>query len=144
MYCGNEIDGKQTSACITLYENYENAEKLGEKKAKKIIQLAGAKIEEPTYVSPVGSHGSPGANSSSAEKASQLLVIEKNEVHELQCDSSETKVHWLKLLTLLTMFPYSVIPEEPQLNPISESFRAKLDPKLYGAGECVWLIVCCR
>ena len=48
---------------------------------KKIIQLAGAKIEEPTYTSPVGS---PGVNSSSAEKSSQLLVIEKQEVHELR------------------------------------------------------------
>ena len=142
MYCGNEIEGKQTSACLTLYENYENAEKLGEKKAKKIIQLAGAKIEEPTYASPVGTHGSPGSNSLSVEKSSQFLVIEKSEVHEFQCDSGEMKVHWLKLLTLLTMFPYSVIPEEPQLNPISESFRAKLDPKLYGAGVCVHVCVC--
>ena len=142
MYCGNEVEGKQTSACLILYDNYENAEKLGEKKAKKIIQLAGAKIEEPTYASPVGSHGtSPGSSSSLTDKSCHFLVMEKNEFHEFQCDSADMKVHWLKLLTLLAMFPYSVIPEEPQLNPISESFRAKLDPKLYGAGECVWLVV---
>ena len=111
VHSGNERDGQQTSACLIVYKNYE---KLGEKKAIKIIQLAGAKIKEPTYASPVGSHGSPGS------KSSQFLVIEKNKVHELRCDSGEMKVHWLKLLTLLTMFPYSVIPEEPQLNPFSK------------------------
>jgi hypothetical protein len=140
VYCGNEVEGKQTSACLILYDNYENAEKLGEKKAKKIIQLVGAKIEEPTYASPVGSHGtSPGSSSSLTDKSCHFLVMEKNEFHEFQCDSADMKVHWLKLLTLLAMFPYSVIPEEPQLNPISESFRAKLDPKLYGA-DSAWAV----
>ena len=139
MYCGHAVEGQQTSACLILYNNYE---KLGEKKAKKIIQLAGAKIEEPTYTSPVGSHGtSPGSSSSLTDTSCHFLVMEKNEVHEFQCDSADRTVHWLKLLTLLAMFPYSVIPEEPQLNPISESFRAKLNPKLYGAGE--WCVVGC-
>ena len=133
------MEGKQTSACLILYENAAN---LGEKTAKKILQLAGAKIKEPTYASPVGSHGtSPGASSSVTDTSCHFLVMEKNEVHEFQCDSAAMKVHWLKLLTLLAMFPYSVIPEEPQLNPISESFRAKLNSKLYGAGE--WCVVGC-
>ena len=30
---------------------------------------------------------------------------------------------------------YSAIPEEPKADPISESFRAMVDPNLYGAGE---------
>ena len=137
MYCGNDVEGKQTSACLILYDNYENVEKLGEKKAKKIIDLASAKIEEPTCASPVGSHGtSPRSSSSLTDKSCRFLVMETNGVHEFQCASADMKVQWLKLLTRLAMFPYSVIPEEPQLNP-----ESKLDPKLYGGGE--WCVVGC-
>ena len=102
---------------------YKNCEKVRAKKAKKIIQLAGVKTKDPTHASP---GGSPGL---STENSRQFLVIEKNKVHELRCDSAEMHVHWLNLLNLLTLFPYSIIPEEPQLNPFSEFFRAKLDPK---------------
>ena len=134
VFCGSENDGKQYSACMALYDNYENVERAGDKKPKKVIYLLGAKIEEPTYSSPVGSQGSPGSGGTPLEKACQFLVIHSNEVNEFRSESGDMKVHWLKLLTLLTMFPYSVIPEEPSANPISEGFRYKLDPKSYGAG----------
>ena len=134
VFCGSENDGKLHSACMALYDNYENVERAGDKKPKKIIQLVGAKVEEPTYASPVGSQGSPGSGGTPLEKACQFLVIHSNEVNEFRSESGDMKVHWLKLLTLLTMFPYSVIPEEPSSNPISEGFRYKLDPKSYGAG----------
>lgn len=123
---------------MAIYDNYEHVEKLGEKnkKPKKVIQLLGAKIEEPTYASPVGSHGtSPSSSGLTADKECQFLVILTSEVSEFRCDSADTKVHWIKLLTLLTMFPTSAIPEEPRSNPIRESFRYKLDPKIYGAGR---------
>lgn len=135
VFCGSENDGQTHSACLALYDEYERVEKLGEKKPKKVIQLVGAKIEEPTYVSPVGSHGSsPSSSSQSTNKSCQFLVMLTNEVNEFQADSGDTQIHWIKLLTLLTMFPHSVIPEEPSSNPISGSFRYKLDPKTYGAG----------
>lgn len=136
VYCGSETDGKLYSAYLTLYDNYENIERAGNKKPKKIIYLQGAKIEEPTYSSPVSSQGSPsGTNGTSLEKACQFLVVHQNEVNEFRSESGDMKVHWLKLLTLLTMFPHSVIPDEPTVNPISEGFRYKLDPKAYGAGK---------
>ena len=127
---------------MLLFANYENIRQCASKRAQNNIPLAGAKIEEPTHASPVGSHGSPGSNSLLAEKSRIFLVLANKNIYEFRCDSCMMKEQWLKLLTLLTMFPYSVIPEEPQLNPISESFRAKVDPKLYGAGEYLWLIVC--
>lgn len=135
MHCGSDVDGKTQSACIAIYDNYDQVEKIGEKtkKPKKVIQLQGAKIEEAMYASPVGSHGT--SPSSSNQSSCLFLVILTNEVSEFRSDSPDTKVHWLKLLTLLAMFPYSPIPEEPRSNPISESFRYKLDPKSYGAGE---------
>lgn len=135
MFCGSDVDGKRQSACIAIYDNYEQVEKIGEKnkKPKKVIQLQGAKIEEPMYASPVGSHGT--SPTSSNQSSCQFLVILTNEVNEFQSDCSDTKVHWLKLLTLLAMFPHSAIPEEPRSNPIRESFRYKLDPKNYCAGR---------
>lgn len=137
MYCGSETEGKQNSACIALYDHYENVERAGEKKPKKVLQLQGAKIEEPTYSSPVGSQGSPSPSGTSLEKACQFLVILQNETHEFRTESGDMKVHWLKLLTLLTMFPHSVIPEEPSSNPISEGFRFKLQATSYNAGMLV-------
>ena len=127
-------------ADLGLFDSLQKLQENWRAESKKIIQLAGAKITEPTHASPVEWHGSP---SLLAERASQLLVLEKNKVQRFRCDSSATKVEWLNLLTLLTMFPYSVIPEEPQQNPFSELFRTKLDPKLYGAGECVCVSPCC-
>ena len=137
MYCGSVNDSKQHSACLALYDDYERVEMAGEKKPKKIIQLVGAKIEEPTYASPVGSNGSPGSGGTPPDRVCQFLVILPNETHDFQCQSTDMKVHWFKLLTLLTMFPHSVIPEEPSTNPISEVFRYKLDAKAYCAGVCV-------
>jgi hypothetical protein len=139
VFCGSENDGTQHSACMALYDNYENVERAGDKKPKKTIHLVGAKIEEPTYSSPVGSQVSPGSGGTPLEKACQFLVIHSNEVNEFRSESGDMKVHWLKLLTLLTMFPYSVIPEEPSSNPISEGFRYKLDPKSYGA-DSAWAV----
>ena len=137
VYCGSETDGQLYSAIIALFDDYERVERYAEKKPRKVIQLADAKIEESTYSSPVGSHGTPpsGSNGTPPDK---FLVVLANEVHEFQAESESMKVHWLKLLTLLTMFPHSVIPEEPAQNPISEGFRYKLDPRNYGAGVCMW------
>ena len=134
VFCGSESGDKRNSACLALYEDYE---KIGEKKPKKVIQLVGAKIEEPAVVTPVGSHGTPPSSSSiQSEKTHQFMVILSSEVSEFRADCESTKLHWMKLLTLLTMFPHSVIPPEPTSNPISESFRYKLDAKAYGAGAC--------
>ena len=147
VYCGSENDGQLHSACMAIYDNYERVEKAGDKKPKKVLSLLGAKVEEPTYSSPVGSqNSSPSSSGTPQEKACQFLVIHSNETNEFRSESGDMKVHWLKLLTLLTMFPHSVIPEEPSSNPISEGFRYKLDPKSYGAGVCVffffWSVVC--
>ena len=134
MFCGRENNGKLHSACMALYDNYRNVEQPGDKKPKKIIQLMDAKIKEPTYSSPVGSKVSPRSVGALLEKACQLLVINSNEVNEFRLESGDMKFHWLKLLTLLAMFPYSVIPEEPSSNPISEGFWYKVYPKSFGAG----------
>jgi len=131
--CGKTVEGKKTSACVLLCEEYEKVEKNGPK-PKKVIELFGAKVEEAAVSSPVGSHGTP-PNTGSLPMAHQFLVIQSSEVNEFRADSENTMHHWVKLLTLLTMFPYSVIPEEPTSNPISEAFRAKLDAKRFGAGE---------
>jgi len=61
-------------------------------------------------------------------------IATPNETHEFRTDSENDRLRWMKLLGLLVMFPYSTIPEEPQNNPIKESFRCKLDPTQYGAG----------
>ena len=108
-------------------------------KPKKVIDLCGAKIEESGIISPVGSantiSASPSSGSLSGAQCHQFVVILSSESNEFRADAENTKLHWVKLLTLLTMFPYSVIPEEPKSNPISEGFRVKLDPRNFNAGK---------
>jgi len=50
-------------------------------------------------------------------------IATPNEMHEFCTDSKNDCLRWMKLLGLLVMFPYSTIPEEPQNNPIKESFH---------------------
>ena len=110
MFCGSESEDKsedkRNSACLALYKDDEKVDRIGENKPKKVIQLVGAKIEEPAVVSPVGSHGTPSSSSSISEKTHQFLVIKSSEVGKFRADCESTKLHWMKLLTLLTMFPH--------------------------------------
>ena len=130
LFCGNECEDRRNSACLALYEDYEKVDKIGEKKPKKVIELVGAKIEEPAIDSP---HGTPPSSSSvRSEKTHQFLVIQSSDVSEFRADCESTKLCWMKLFALLTMFLHSTIPAEPSS---SESFCFKLDAKAYGAGE---------
>lgn len=62
------------------------------------------------------------------------IVTKAGEALEFYTETQEDQRQWLKRLGLLIMFPYSPIPEEP-INPIKESFKAKLNPKDYNAGK---------
>lgn len=161
-YCGSTTK-KQHSALLQLFEDYEKVLKPGQK-PKKGIELANAKINNVSTGSPSGSqNNSPAytptlANSSPSPSPSprnsitlstspnvqslgtqgtalhSFQIATPNETHEFRTDSENDRLRWMKLLGLLVMFPYSTIPEEPQNNPIKESFRCKLDPTQYGAG----------
>ena len=147
MYCGITQDSGKHSAQIQIFEDYENQRttQKKEEKPKKAIDLAKAKLESSLSspsVSATGSpHGgtlatSPNPSGYQTPTAQHLFqVITPNETHEFRTDSENERLRWGKLLGLLVLFPYSTIPEEPKTNPIKESFRAKLDPKWYGAGE---------
>lgn len=63
------------------------------------------------------------------------VVLRTGEVLEFFAESPEDQRQWVKRLGLLLMFPFSPIPEEPVTSPIKDSFRARLDPKEYRAGE---------
>ena len=155
--CGSSVGSEQVSAIIQLFEDYE---KQGQK-PKKVLELAGAKVETPNGSpcgskdnSPYNSHNiaasprnsagssgnfslSPSPSSSQGSSGLQhvFLVTFGSETHEFRTESENDRLRWVKLLQLLVMFPYSSIPEEPTSNPIKESFRYKLDPQLYDAGK---------
>ena len=78
---------------------------------------------------------SPGSNGKLLEKLCQFRVVHHNGIDEFCSESGHIKVNWLELLELLILYPYSVIPEELKVNPISEGFRCKLDPKAHGTGK---------
>jgi len=65
------------------------------------------------------------------EVATSFLVI-VSVVNEFRATSKNMQHHWVKLLNWLTVFPYSVILEEPTCNPIT---KAELDTKYFGAGK---------
>ena len=63
------------------------------------------------------------------------LVLRTGEVFEFFAESPEDQRQWVKRLGLLLMFPHSPIPEEPTNSPIKDTFRARLNPADYKAGE---------
>ncbi len=63
-----------------------------------------------------------------------FVIVVQNDTFEFRTDSENERLRWVKLLGLLVMLPYSVIPEEPGSNPIKHSLRAKQDLQWYGAG----------
>ena len=69
------------------------------------------------------------------------LVLRSGEVFEFFAESPEDQRQWVKRLGLLLMFPHSPIPDEPVNSPIKDSFRAKLDPAEYKAGERLYILV---
>lgn len=157
LFCGSQSEGKNHSATLHLHGDY--TDKPGQK-PKKTLELAKAKIDSGS-ASPPGSHsnspyntmsmspytGSPpfGTSPSYASTGVQQYVFQvvlPNETNEFKAESEDDRLKWIKLLGLLIMFPHSVIPEEPASSPIKESFRVKLDPKFYHAGESVAFGAC--
>ena len=169
--CGSSATKKQLSAQLQLFEDYEKVEKHGTK-PKKTVELSYAKVSAVSAGSPSGSQTnspagavtgvsispspspsprnsltlstSPSIHSLSLQSGTshRFLVITSNETHEFRTETENDRLRWVKLLGLLVMFPYSVIPEEPQINPIKESFRCKLDPVQYRAGTCITFYKC--
>ena len=64
------------------------------------------------------------------------IVTKNGDIHEFLSESENDRLRWVKMLTILIMFPYSTftIPDKPTNKPIKESLRSQLDPKRYGAG----------
>ena len=162
---GANSNGKAAVAQLTLNEDYEKVEKPGQK-PKSMIPLEGAKIDcsylsggtiysNPSRLSAspspsphssslggsgggiISGSGSGSGTVSSGSMYAFSIITQNGDVHEFLSESENDRLRWVKLLQLLLMFPYSTIPDEPTGQPIKESFRAKLDPKKYNAGECV-------
>ncbi len=64
-----------------------------------------------------------------------MFLLTTGEAVELFADTREQQQQWIQYLTLLSMFPYSPIPEEPRNNPIRNTLRSKLKPSNYDAGK---------
>ena len=64
-----------------------------------------------------------------------MLLLQTGEAVELYAEAKEEQQLWIKHLNLLAMYPYSPLPEEPRVCPIKDSFRARLNPANFDAGE---------
>ena len=64
-----------------------------------------------------------------------MLLLQTGEAVELFADTREQQQLWIKYLHLMSMFPFSPIPEEPRVNPIRNSYRNKLKVSNFDAGE---------
>ena len=122
-------------------------------KPKNSIRLEGAKIESscsspsasntssPAYSSAVASPQSGGMRLSTSpsqnggETYSFTVATGNSEVHEFKVETENDRLRWVKILQLLVMYPFSPIPEEPNTNPIKDSFRKSLEAQHYRAGE---------
>ena len=63
-----------------------------------------------------------------------MLLLQTGEAVELFAETREQQQQWIQYLNLLSMFPFSPIPEEPRVNPIRDSFRSKLKTSKFDAG----------
>ncbi len=152
--------GKNISAQILIFDDYEKAEK-PRCKPKNSIRLEGAKIDS-SYSSPSASNTSSPAYSSavtspqggirlsaspspstssqgnSAPELYAFTVATSNgDVHEFKTESENDRLRWVKLLQLLVMYPFSPIPEEPKPNPVKDSFRKTLEAQKFGASKWI-------
>ena len=121
-YCGST---SQHSAQLQLFEHSDEEIIKKGQKPKKCIELASAKIDDVfslhnTRLQNIISH--------------VFYITTPVEMHEFCTESGYQHQRWMRRLRFLVKFPYSAIPEEPQSNPIKESFCCKLDPTQYGAG----------
>ena len=70
-----------------------------------------------------------------------MLLLHTGEAVELFADTREQQQLWIKYLHLMSMFPFSPIPEEPRVNPIRNSYRNKLKVSNFDAGELKLIII---
>ena len=156
-------DGTSKTICaqIQVYDDYEKIDKPGSK-PKNMIRLEGTKIESsylasnsnsPAYSSTIASPQSGAMRisespSTSLESSSSqggtlngsdmyifMITTTNGDSHEFKTENESERLRWVKLLQLLVMYPFSIIPEEPKTNPIKDSFRNSLEAKQYEAGE---------
>jgi hypothetical protein len=64
-----------------------------------------------------------------------MLLLSTGEAVELFADTREQQQLWIKYLQLMSMFPFSPIPEEPRINPIRDSYRSRLKSSHFDAGK---------
>ena len=124
-------------------------------KPKSVIPLEGAKIDcggsaypslsrmsASPSPSPHGSLGGSGSGIvvgsggtilSGGSMCAFTVITQNGEMHEFMTESENDRLRWVKLLTLLVMFPYSTIPDEPK-NMLSIHCRS-MDPEKYQAGR---------
>ena len=77
------------------------------------------------------------SNGGTAETFIFTVATGNGELHEFRTDTENDRIKWVKVLQLLVMYPHSRIPEEPDVNPIKDSFRQALDAKLYNASKSI-------
>ena len=64
-----------------------------------------------------------------------MMLLQTGVAIELFADTREQQQLWIKYLHLMSMFPFSPIPEEPRVNPIRDSYRSKIKHSNFDAGE---------
>ena len=162
-FCGTSV---VFPAQIQIFKNIGSIGKSGSKQKKGSINLENAVIEsqrknaltvtkEPhshdsavdqhhgvIYVSamnPVYRSTSQANLTLGTESFKFTVATGRGELHEFYPDTEKERIKWMELLQLLIQYPHSWIPEEPDFDPIKESFQKSLDAKLYNAGKLVSL-----
>lgn len=102
-------------------------------------------VSPPNSASSGSGSGSGLVGSGSGTVASSVhsfSVITKNgEINEFRTETENERIRWVRLLQLLVMFPFSLIPDEPRTNPIKDTFRLRLDAVKYGASKFLFKVV---
>lgn len=144
-YCGTH-DCTNAGQIEMFEESFKNYQK-----PKRIISLLDVRRDpgiqsvspcsslscSPAQQSPRGSSilGTSPSSSQGGMLWPFQIVLNHGEVLEFFLETQEDQKQWMKRLGLLLMFPYSPIPEEPSPTAVNESFKAKLNPRDYGAGQ---------
>ena len=121
-YCGTKEHSARLTICRIQNPRLQHSE-------EKVVRLKHARLGHASFESPDSTtEGEP----QSLSKNEFQLITHSDGTLEFRLESDLKCLEWVKVLTILTMYPNVYMPWETQ-NPVT--FHSKPDPYMYGSGK---------
>ena len=121
-YCGTKDHSARVTICRIQNPRLQQSE-------EKAVRLKHARLGHTSFES---LDATPEGEPQSQSKNEFHLITHSNETLEFRLESDLKCLEWVKVLTILIMYPNVYMPWEIQ-NPVT--FHSKPDPYVYGSGK---------